>query len=205
MIHSNIQDFMAGLKALPKEGPARGQFITAHVNHPPFVQALGQHPQGTQIKNMLNAHLNSPKNAGVTPGQTKMMAKSEAPNLPLWKENRILDEAHIPDLEQRAAIHEFTHKTPKEEAEKKAHQEYQREQQLKAAAKHYAGFKAAKAAGEKEDAAKHHTMYSLHLQKLGFEPHGPVPREIENHLTNAKSEPHYSFSAHKADSFLFNY
>jgi len=76
-LHGSVDGFMGGLKALPKEGPARGMFITRHMNHAPFLTALGSHPQGTQIKGMLNAHLNSRANAGFKGGTTKILAKTE--------------------------------------------------------------------------------------------------------------------------------
>lgn len=55
---------MTGLKSLPKGSPERGKFITQHMNHPPFLAALQQHPQGKQVHQQLMAHLNSPANAG---------------------------------------------------------------------------------------------------------------------------------------------
>lgn len=63
-LHHTVEGFMSNLKGLPKEGPHRGKFITAHMNHGPFLQALQKHPQGKMIHGMLTSHLNSPKNAG---------------------------------------------------------------------------------------------------------------------------------------------
>lgn len=75
-LHSNVEGFMAGLKATPKGSPQRGQFITSHMNHAPFQAALAAHPQGAQVKNMLNSYLNSATNAGFTPGAAKTVVKS---------------------------------------------------------------------------------------------------------------------------------
>ncbi len=63
-LHDTVEGFMGGLKALPKGSAERGKFITAHVNHGPFLHALNQHPQGKQIHTMLMGHLNSKANAG---------------------------------------------------------------------------------------------------------------------------------------------
>jgi hypothetical protein len=76
-LHSDMNGFMTGLKALPKGSPERGKFITAHMNHAPFQAALQAHPQGQQIRSMLNQHLNGTQNAGFKPGATVAVAKSE--------------------------------------------------------------------------------------------------------------------------------
>ena len=78
-LHNSVEGFMSGLKALPKGDPSRGKFITAHMNHPDFLNALGTHPQGKQIHAMLTQHLNSTANAGLGVG-AKVTMKSE-PNL----------------------------------------------------------------------------------------------------------------------------
>lgn len=76
-LHSTVEGFMQGLKNLPKGSPSRGKFITQHMNHGPFLDALSQHPQGKQIHSMLTQHLNSKANAGFKPGATVVTAKSE--------------------------------------------------------------------------------------------------------------------------------
>lgn len=65
VLHDSVEGFMGALKAMPKGSAERGLHITKHMNHAPFVSALGKHPQGAQMKQMLNAHLNSPANAGM--------------------------------------------------------------------------------------------------------------------------------------------
>lgn len=135
----------------------------------------------------------------------KQEPKQEAKvKMPMWGQHQIVDPDHIHDLEQRSALHEFEHKLPKEAAEKKAHEEYKREQHLKAAATHFAGMKAAKATGDHDEAKKHRAMYTLHLQHLGHDPMGPLPKEIEHHMGSIKNEPFYRFQPHKADAFILN-
>jgi hypothetical protein len=130
--------------------------------------------------------------------------KDQQVKMPMWKDKQIVDPDHMHDLEQRAAIHEFEHKLPKEAAEKKAHEEYKHEQHLKAAATHFAGMKAAKATGDHDEAKKHHAMYTMHIQELGHDSMGALPKEVEHHMGEVKNEPFYRFTPHKADGFLFN-
>lgn len=75
--HDTVDGFMTGLKTLPKGSPERGKFITSHMNHGPFLNALNTHPQGKQMHAMLTGHLNSAANAGFKPGKTQVMAKSD--------------------------------------------------------------------------------------------------------------------------------
>jgi hypothetical protein len=209
MLHNTVEGFMTGLKALPKVGPERGKFITSHMNNAQFLGALKAHPQGAQIHQMLTTHLNSKANAGPKNAQMTV-AKSEKDDskdrkvaMPLWKDRPISDPGHEHDLEQRSAMLEFNDKLPKEQAEHKAHQDYKKEQHLKAAARHFAGAKAARAVGDHEESKKHHAMYVLHLKELGLNPNGAVPKEIEHHMLDGKSEPFYRFEPHPADGFLF--
>jgi len=58
-LHDSVEGFMVGLKAHPKGSEARNQFITDHVNHGPFTDALNSHPQGKQIHDMLHAARNA--------------------------------------------------------------------------------------------------------------------------------------------------
>jgi hypothetical protein len=129
--------------------------------------------------------------------------KDQTVAMPLWKDKPISDPSHIHDLEQRAALHEFEHKLPKEAAEAKAHEEYKRLQHVKAAASHFAGMKAAKATGDQEEVRKHHAMYVMHLQHLGHDPMDAVPKEVEHHMGEFKDKPFYRFQPHNADGFLF--
>jgi hypothetical protein len=76
-LHDTLEGFMGALKATPKGSPERGKLITSHMNHAPFVAAVKAHPQGAQVSQMLNNHLNSKANAGFKPGMTSMIVKSD--------------------------------------------------------------------------------------------------------------------------------
>jgi hypothetical protein len=83
-LHGNVETFLGAMKALPKVGPHRGKFITQHMNHGPFLQALQAHPQGRQVYGMLNTFLNSKTNAGVGVGAHAMAkALPKGAKLPL--------------------------------------------------------------------------------------------------------------------------
>src|SRR4051812_34908308 len=61
---------------------------------------------------------------------------------------------HEDQLERDAAVHEFGSHMPREEAEKKAYDDYKAGQHKEAAAHHLAGQKAAEAIGDDEGARK---------------------------------------------------
>ncbi len=69
-LHNTVEGFVSAFKAIPKGTPARGKFITQHMNHGPFLAALQAHPQGKQVHQMLTQHLNSSANAGSPPPGT---------------------------------------------------------------------------------------------------------------------------------------
>lgn len=73
-LHNTLEGFMGELKALPKGSVQRGKFITSHMSHPPFLDALQQHPQGKSMHQHLMGYLNSPANAG--PGKAVVTVKS---------------------------------------------------------------------------------------------------------------------------------
>lgn len=98
-LHNTVNGFLTAFKALPKEGPHRGKFITQHMNHGPFLSALKAHPQGAQVHSMLTNHLNSKANAGPgKPMQTIVKRVLELMNLlkagvpPSW-ENAVKETA----------------------------------------------------------------------------------------------------------------
>lgn len=74
-MHTTVESFLGAMKAMPKEGPARGKFITSHMHHAPFLQALQAHPQGKQVHTMLTSFMSSKANAGVGVG-AKVVAKA---------------------------------------------------------------------------------------------------------------------------------
>ena len=81
-LHNTLEGFLGALKLHPKGSPARGKFITAHMNHPPFLQALKVHPQGAAVHAQLTTYLNSPANSGFVPGKTQAVAKAEPQQTP---------------------------------------------------------------------------------------------------------------------------
>lgn len=122
-------------------------------------------------------------------------------NVPRWQGRKILKEEDAHDLEHRAALNEFQHRMSREDAEHRAHFEYTREKLKEAAAHHLAGMKAASAAGSTEEGRKHGVMYQMVLDRLGHDPMGPVPPEIQS-LVQKQQDKFYRFKPHKADSFL---
>lgn len=125
------------------------------------------------------------------------MSKEKQPAI--WLGRPILAEDHAQALEQAAAVHEFNDKLPRQEAEKKAYDNYVRDHKLAACAHHLAGARAALAAGHREEAQKHGQMYEQHAKALGFDPYGPVPSEITSKLTAPDRTPLYRFKAHPLD------
>lgn len=77
-LHSDLKGFLGGLKQLPEGSPARGKFITQHLNHPPIVAALQSTPQGKQLHSKLsNQFLDGRGNAGFKAGSTVATAKND--------------------------------------------------------------------------------------------------------------------------------
>ncbi len=123
----------------------------------------------------------------------------------MWMGHPLLDPAHEHDLHLAAALHEFEGGMPREEAEKRALDDYRNEHHARAAAHHYAGMKAGHATGNMEDAKKHHALYSLHVKALGEDPMGPVPTAVRKYYGSAgdQKQPHtYRFHGHDADEYL---
>jgi hypothetical protein len=135
-----------------------------------------------------------------------MASKQEHRHLrPQWAGRDITEADHAQDLDREAALSEFDGKMPRHEAEGKAYSEYKRTQHAKAAAHHLRGIRLAEAAGDNREGRKHGLMYQLHLQALGHEPIGPVPKEVEQHSQGDGSEGShkvYSFKAHRGDIFV---
>lgn len=121
-----------------------------------------------------------------------------------WQGYPILDPAHSHELEQRAAVLEFKDRLPRMEAQKRAHQEYAREQSLAAAAHHLQGMRAAGASGHQEEAKKHGAMYELHMKALDMDPYAEVPAEIKSRADAPDREKLYRFKTHKGDLFVFD-
>lgn len=113
----------------------------------------------------------------------------------------VLHEDHLPDLEARAAVHEFKHKLPRDVAEDKAHQDYMKDQALEAAAHHLLGIRAAHAAGHDEAAQQHGEAYAGALKHAGFDPMQTPPQEVLDRVKAARPKV-YSFKAHAADQLF---
>jgi hypothetical protein len=77
VLHNDLKGFLGGLKPLAVGSPERGRFLTAHMSHPPIVQALQATPQGRDLHAKLLTHLNGRANAGFKPGATQVTAKNE--------------------------------------------------------------------------------------------------------------------------------
>lgn len=121
--------------------------------------------------------------------------------IPKWQGKSILDAAHHGDLETRAAIHEFQHGLPRQQAESKAYEEYVKDARQRAAAHHLDRQKAADAVGDKETAFKHNILYRLHLKALGLDEVGPVPPEVQRHIEDEGKKSPVKFKAHPGDLF----
>lgn len=125
----------------------------------------------------------------------------DAKPTPMWlKRFPIVDQEHVPDLEQRAAIHEFGGKIPRHAAEEKAYQDYRHDQLVEAGAHHLVGMKAAHAAGATDQATKHGAMYVLALRALGHDNTISPPDEVATKAANTPSDV-YHFKAHKGDAY----
>lgn len=118
-----------------------------------------------------------------------------------WLGKTILSPDHAHDLERAAAIHEFGHGMLRHEAEKKAYDDYVRDQRLSAMAHHYQGMKAAYGLGDMDEARKHGAMYELHAKSLGFNPTDPVPPEVVAKMPSLQDRKVYKFKTHGGDAF----
>jgi hypothetical protein len=116
-----------------------------------------------------------------------------------------LEKEHEHELHLASALHEFQGGMPREQAEKRALEDYRREHHARAGAHHFSGMKASHAVGDMETAQKHHALYSLHVKALGEDPMGPVPESVRKYQgagQDKKQRPVYSFKGHDADEFL---
>lgn len=84
-LHSDVNNFMAGLKTLPRGTPQRGLYIQQHMNHPAFLSSLQNHPQGKQVHGMLTGFMNGVANAGLhnAPKVTLKAEELPKPKLPV--------------------------------------------------------------------------------------------------------------------------
>src|ERR1700678_242219 len=121
---------------------------------------------------------------------------------PLWQDRPISHEDDAHGLEHAAASLEFgEHKLPREQAESKAHSDYQRQKHVEAASFHLSALKGSHGAGDMSAARQHSQMYELHLKALGHSPSGPVPEEVKALSAQCKEPKVVKFRSHPADSF----
>lgn len=118
-----------------------------------------------------------------------------------WLDKPILDEKHIPELEQKAAFYQLHDDLPREEAEKKTYAEYTKAQRAQAGLHHLKAAKMALLAGDPETARKHGLLYQLHNKALGAEGIGPAHPDIVA-LSGQKPEKKHPFKTHDADIFI---
>lgn len=118
---------------------------------------------------------------------------------PTWLgEYPVLDEDHLPDLEAAAAVHEFRGRLPRQVAERRAHEDYVRDQALTAAAHHLLGARAAHHGMNPEAARQHGEAYSAAMRLAGYSPMEEPPKEVLDRVQDAGLKV-YSFKKHPAD------
>jgi hypothetical protein len=114
----------------------------------------------------------------------------------------ILSEPHKDELERDAALLEFEHGLPREQAEKQAYDSYSKKHHQAGAAHHLMGLRAAQANNDLEEAKKHGIAYGFHLNALGLDPLDQVPDEINELINEDGRKSHYKFKAHPSDKFF---
>lgn len=117
-----------------------------------------------------------------------------------WKGREVLDAGHGGDLDRAAAVYEFGHKLPRDQAEDKAYQDYLRDQRRQGAAHHYQSMLAANATGDTEGARAYNLLYSVHARELGLNPSAPVADDIRSLMDAAANKPGRRFMSHPSDS-----
>lgn len=121
--------------------------------------------------------------------------------VPQWMGKPIVNESHHGDLEQRSAIHEFSNKMPRADAEARAYEEYVTDHRQRAMAHHLDGLRAAEAVGDKESAFRSWLLYDMHAKALGLDSVGPVAPEVQKHVDAEDKKSRVKFKAHPADIF----
>jgi hypothetical protein len=110
------------------------------------------------------------------------------------------DASHHDELHTNAAINMLQGGMPKEQAEKKAHDDYVTKLRTDAVHYHAAGMKAATAIGDTDSAKKHAGMMQLHRKALGTNPIGAPPKPMAGMAT----APKMKFKPHPGDHFAVN-
>lgn len=127
-----------------------------------------------------------------------MKAKPVAPWLGVYP---VTDEAHHDQLEAAAAVNELRERMPREQAEKKAHEDYLRDAAYGAGAHHFLGVQAAVAAQAHDAARKHGAAYAAAADAGGWDPAGRPPQPVLDRMKELQHKV-YSFKPHPADAFF---
>jgi hypothetical protein len=114
---------------------------------------------------------------------------------------RVVSEEDHPDLEARAAIHEFRGGLPRDVAEQASHFDYLKDQAYKAAAHHLLGIRAAVASGHDEAAKRHGESYATAIKAAGHSPLESPPQKVLDYINDAKQHV-YSYHDHPADQLF---
>jgi hypothetical protein len=114
---------------------------------------------------------------------------------------KVISEDHHPDLDSRAAVHEFRGKLPREQAEQEAHKDYLQDHAYRSAAHHLLGIRAALAGGNEAAAEKHGSAYATAMKAAGHGALETPPEKVLNYLKDLKSKV-YSFKNHEADGLF---
>ena len=129
------------------------------------------------------------------------MAQEKKEVRPWLDRYKVISEEHHPDLDARAAVHEFRGKLPREQAEQEAHKDYLKDQAYRSAAHHLLGTRAAVASGNDGAAKRHGESYATAIQAAGHSSIESPPKEVLDYLKDLKSKV-YSFKEHEADSLF---
>jgi hypothetical protein len=169
------------------------------VRWPPHVD---QRPRRDSEHSIYVYEVSQPPGAQAEPGKVHRLGKAQGHQ---WAGRPILHPDHGAELDSRAGIYEFQHRLPRQEAERRAHEDYRQDQHRVAAAHHLRGQRAAMALGDQKSARKHGLMYHLHARALGLNPLDPVHESIGQHLRadrGGQPQPGYRFRVHGADALL---
>lgn len=120
----------------------------------------------------------------------------------VWENKPILSQDDIPDLEHAAALLEFEHGYPREQAQHLAHKMYSDKIHTEAAAHHLLGLKAAQQAGDLDECHRHGVAYKMHMDKLGLDSMDKTPESVSKLMAGLEKPKVYRFKAHKADRLL---
>lgn len=124
----------------------------------------------------------------------------------LWRDRLpILDAAHAPELEARAAVKELGEGKSARQAEDEAHKEYLEGHMRRAAAHHLAGLRASHAAGDRAAAASHGLVYGVLARHLGFSAAGEPPEDIAAMARDPEQVKVTEFKPHGSDALVLEH